>query len=161
MTVSRAESAAVVLPDEGFEINFDAPPTRLRMRTNWREVGVGHPVPQHLWIEGHGEADSLDAAIQHHAGLARGLAHFTSFLTNAAVEPLELELAYDASPSRDRREFRQTFVKASSLVPRGGRIVPTERLRRGYEAWLRSGGGARLSRRALSVRTRPSFVAHR
>jgi hypothetical protein len=119
VTVLRAPSAALLLPDQGFEINFNDP-ARVRLRSLWREQGLEHPVPTDLWVEVSGRAASLDEAVRRHSPLARGVASVLAFVANAAVEPLEVELAYDATEGRTEREYLQLFVRDSSPIPSGG-----------------------------------------
>jgi hypothetical protein len=145
VTVLRAPSAALLLPDQGFEINYDDP-ARVRLRSLWREQGLQHPVPTDLWVEVNGRAASLDEAVRRHGPLARGVASVLAFVANAAVEPLEVELAYDATEGRIEREYLQVFVRDSSPIPRGGRVVPTDRLQPCFDATLALGPVPRLQR---------------
>lgn len=128
MTVLRAPSAALLPPDQGFVLNLADPPSRVRLRSRWQDQGLEHPVPADLWVEVEGEGSSLDDAIRRHAPLARGVASTFAFVANAAVEPLEVELAYDTTADRAERDYLQMFVRESSTIPRGGRVVPAGRL---------------------------------
>jgi hypothetical protein len=145
VTVLRAPSAALLLPDQGFEINFNDP-ARVRLRSLWREQGLEHPVPTDLWVEVSGRAASLDEAVRRHSPLARGVASVLAFVANAAVEPLEVELAYDATEGRTEREYLQLFVRDSSPIPSGGRVVSTDRLQPCFDATLALGPVPRLQR---------------
>jgi hypothetical protein len=145
VTVLRAPSAALLLPDQVFELNF-ADPARVRLRSQWRDQGLEHPVPADLWVEVRGVGSSLDEAVRHHAPLARGAASVLAFIANAAVEPLEVELAYDATSGRTEREYLQVFVRDSSPIPKGGRVVPTDRLQPCFDAILALGRTPRLTR---------------
>jgi hypothetical protein len=145
VTVLRGPSAALLLPDEGFEINF-TDHVRVRLRSQWRDQGLEHPVPADLWVEVRGKAASLDEAVRRHAPLARGAASVLAFTANAAVEPMEVELAYDATAGRTEREYLQVFVRDSSPIPRGGRVVPTNRLQPCFDAILALGQTPRLQR---------------
>jgi hypothetical protein len=145
VTVLRAPSAALLLPDQGFEINFNDP-ARVRLRSLWREQGLEHPVPADLWVEVRGRAESLDEAVRRHGPLARGAASVLAFVANAAVEPLEVELAYDATEGRTEREYLQVFVRDPSPIPKGGRVVPTDRLQPCFDAILALGEVPRLQR---------------
>lgn len=109
--------------------------SRVRLRTQWRDTGLEHPVPGDLWIEVMGEDATLDEAVRRHASLARGLAALLGFVANA-VEPLEVELAYDATPRRTEREYLQAFVREVGPIPKGGRVVPTDHLQPCVEALL-------------------------
>jgi hypothetical protein len=145
VTVLRAPSAALLLHDQGFEINF-ADPARVRLRSLWREQDLEHPVPADLWVEVSGRAASLDEAVRRHGPLARGAASVLAFVANAAVEPLEVELAYDATEGRTEREYLQVFVRDPSPIPKGGRVVPTDRLQPCFDAILALGLIPRLQR---------------
>jgi hypothetical protein len=146
LTVLRAPSAALLLPDEGFQLPLVDPPTRVRLRSRWREQGLEHPVPMDLWVEVEGEGSSLDEAVRRHAPLARGVASTLAFVANAAVEPLEVELAYDTTADRAEREFLQVFVREPSAIPSGGRVVSADRLRLCFDAILTLGPTPRLQR---------------
>jgi hypothetical protein len=144
--VLRAPSSALLLPDEGFEINFPQQATRVRLRTQWQDRWLEHPVPGDLWVEVNGESASLDAAVQHHASLARGVATMFAFVANAAVEPLDVELAYDATEGRTDREYLQVFIREASPIPKGGRVVQTQRLQPAFDALLALPPTPRLQR---------------
>jgi hypothetical protein len=146
VTVLRGESAALFLPDEGFEVNLEDKATRIRLRTQWRDAGLAHPVPADLWIDVTGRGDDLDETIQRHSSLARGMAAFFAYVANAAVEPLEIELAYDATDGLAVREYVQVFVRGADAIPRGGRLVPTKRLRPCVDALLSLQPTPRLER---------------
>lgn len=146
VTVLRAPSAALTLPGEGFELTLSDPPSRVRLRSRWRERGLEHPVPMDLWVEVEGEGSSLDEAVRRHAPLARGVASTFAFVANAAVEPLEVELAYDTTVDRAERGFLQVFVREPSTIPSGGRVVPADRLRPCFDAILALGPTPRLQR---------------
>jgi len=146
VTVLRAPSAALLLPDEGFELPLADPPSRVRLRSRWQDQGLEHPVPLDLWVEVAGEGSSLEEAVRRHEPLARGAAAVLAFIANAAVEPLEVELAYEATADRTEREFLQVFVRESSIIPKGGRVVPTDRLRPCFNAILALGPTPRLQR---------------
>jgi hypothetical protein len=146
VTVLRAPSAALLLPDEGFELPLANPPSRVRLRSRWQDQGLEHPVPLDLWVEVAGESSSLDEAVRRHEPLARGVAAVLAFIANAAVEPLELELAYDATADRTEREYLQIFVREPSTIPKGGRVIPTARLRPCFNAIVTLGPTPRLQR---------------
>jgi hypothetical protein len=146
LTVLRAPSAALLLPDEGFELSLIDPPSRVRVRSQWRDQGLEHPVPGELWVEVGGEGSSVDEAVRRHAPLARGVAATLAFVANAAVDPLEVELAYDTTADRTEREYLQVFVRDASPIPRGGRVVPAGRLQPCFDAILALGPTPRLQR---------------
>jgi hypothetical protein len=146
VTVLRAPSAALLLPDEGFELTLADPPSRIRLRSRWRDQGLEHPVPVDLWVEVLGESSSLNEAVRRHEPLARGAAAVLAFVANAAVEPLEVELAHDATTDRTEREYLQVFVREPSTIPKGGRVVQANRLRPCFDAILALGHTPRLQR---------------
>jgi hypothetical protein len=146
LTVLRAPSAALLLPDQGFELPLADPPSRVRLRSRWRDGGLEHAIPVDLWVEVEGESSSLDEAVRRHGPLARGVASVLAFVANAAVEPLEVELAYDSTADRTHREYLQVFVREPSTIPRGGRVVLTDRLRPCFDAILGLGLTPRLQR---------------
>lgn len=146
LTVLRASSAALLLDDEQFEINLSNPPSRVRLRSRWRDQGLEHPVPIDLWVEISGESSSLDEAVRRHAPLARWAGSILAFVANAAVDPLEVELAYETTTGRTERDYLQVFVREPSPIPRGGRVVPAHHLKPCFDAILGLGAIPRLQR---------------
>jgi hypothetical protein len=146
VTVLRASSAALLLPDEGFELPLANPPSWVRLRSRWQDQGLEHPVPLDLWVEVAGESSSLNEAVRRHEPLARRVAAVLAFVADAAIEPLEIELAYDATADKTEREYLQVFVREPSSIPIGGRVVPADRLRPCFDAILALGPTPRLQR---------------
>jgi hypothetical protein len=146
VTVLRAPSAALLLPDQGFELTLADPPSRVRLRSRWQDRALEHPVPVDLWVEVQGESSSLDEAVRRHTPLARGVAATLAFVANAAVEPLEVELAFDRTANRTDCEYLQVFVREPSSIPKGGRVVSTDRLRPCFDAILTLDPTPRLQR---------------
>lgn len=146
VTVLRAASDAIFLPEEGFQFLIDEPAARARLRTRWRPAGHFN-LPEQLWLEVSGDASDVDDAIRSHSAIARGAAGFVSYVANAAVAPLEVELCFETTPGVGTRAFRQVFVtEPSSLVPRGGRLLAVKHLKPCIDAYFARPAEARTQR---------------
>src|SRR5215216_4390368 len=62
------------------------------------------------------------------------------------IAGLEVELAYDATEGRTEREYLQVFVRDPGPIPKGGRVVPMDRLQPCFNAILALGPVPRLQR---------------
>ena len=126
VVVHRAQSSARFLPEEGWELNLDVPDlglaVRVRAFTRWVDEN-GHQIPRELVLEVRGKADSLDEAAAKFAAIARPIATMVGFVANVRVGPLEVHLAYDCSPTREDRQFVETFLPDERGEVADGRII--------------------------------------
>lgn len=99
---------------------------KLLFKTKYLNEGYDALVPRRLWIDARGLATSLDTAIETFGAMARALVNVIAFSTNAAVDVPDTALAYDITPSIDKREFRQIHVPDEQGVPRQGRRVDAD-----------------------------------
>jgi hypothetical protein len=127
IVVLRARSSARFLPEEGCELVLNVPGfglERVRVRTFTRWVGEGgKQLPRELIVEVRGETSSLDDAAAKFAAIARPIATMAGFVANVRVGPLELHLAYNCTPSREDREFLETFIPDERGAVSEGRII--------------------------------------
>lgn len=97
---------------------------RVRVRTFTRWVDAsGKQLPRELVVEVRGHAASLDEAAGKFAAIARPVATMVGFVANVRVGPLEVHLAYDCTPSREDREFLETFIPDERGQVSEGRII--------------------------------------
>ena len=128
IVVLRAQSSARFLPEEGWELNFDAVPglglgaVRVRIFTRWVASGE-HSLPRELIVEVRGHAASLEEAIAKFGVVGRPIATMAGFVANVRVGPLELHLAYDCTPGSTDRPFLETFLPDESGAVAEGRII--------------------------------------
>lgn len=128
--VIRGPSGARVRPNE--EIAFNnvtfAPSIRGRVvvRTRWEDLGLEAPVPREIFFEATLEAGSVDQAISLAGPMVMGLASLLAFTTNAPIETVHPHVAYDVTPRRERRAFREYFLPVETGIPRVGRFVDAE-----------------------------------
>lgn len=129
VVVLRARTAARFLPEAGCEATlhdatFAPQGVRIRVFTRWASEG-GNEVPRELIVEVRGNAATIDDAIETFSRLARPVATIIGFVANVQVGPLEVHLAYDASPERDSREFAEVFIADErGPVSAGRRVRP-------------------------------------
>lgn len=126
--VARASSSARFLPEDGYELAFDALPGipgsgRLRMSTRWVESGLTDPLPRELYVEIRGPAPSIDEALGRFTSIARFIATIAALVANVRVGTLEAHLAYDSTPGHDERLFYETFLPDEIGHVREGRAI--------------------------------------
>ncbi len=120
----KSASAARFLRDQELKINnFGVGTLRVDLifRTRYVDEGFESTVPRELWVDVRGEADSLREAIDAFWPAANAVIPVIAFSANAAVDFLELELAYDNTASQQEHEFFQSFVQEGRSIPTEGR----------------------------------------
>jgi|GEM_PF-1657158 len=128
VVVLRALSSARFLPEEGWELNFDAVPglglgaVRVRAFTRWVPSGE-NSIPRELVVEVRGHAASLDEAVAKFDTIARPIATMAGFVANVRVGLLEVHLAYDCTPGSEERPFLEAFVPDERGAVTDGRII--------------------------------------
>ena len=142
--VHRATSAAILLPEQGFEIPLINPGPlqggfRIRMSTRWEHAGFGSPIPRELTVEVRGPASSLDEATLVFSQLARLAGLIFAFTANATVGRLEPHIAFESTEGLDSREFREVFLPDERGLPRRGRLVRTDHLVAVADGFLQAG----------------------
>lgn len=130
--VLRGPSAAVFLhEDKAAGLRIDrwesaAGPVTISYRT--RTVSAPHGVqgPGHLWIEVVGRSPKLKPCIAPFANAALELVPVLVISANAAIRDIEVELAFDSTPSVEEREYFQSFMPPERGIPHPGRPISTE-----------------------------------
>ena len=125
--VFKARSAARLRrPTDRLDLNVDtgAGIQRFSVRTRFTDEGHDASVPRELLIVARVEGDDYDA-LQSSAGtFASGLANIVAFATNAAVDPIELYVAVDATPGVMERRFEQQYGPLETGFVGQGRAIP-------------------------------------
>lgn len=109
-----------------FRAVVDGVPHSVTFYSRFTDEGLDAAVPRELLAECRTEAESIDAAIASLGTAAAGLANLTAFVTNAAVGPMSLHVAVDASPGLSARQFAQEFGQFDSGPVQQGRAIPVD-----------------------------------
>ena len=130
VVVLRASSAAKFHPEQP-ALRAQAVPTPVgpvnkAFHTRYADEEFHVTVPRELWVDVRGPAPSLDEAMEAFWNAAQIPVAVIALTTNAAIEDLDLHLAYDNTPGRSEREFFQNFLLDERGIPRQGRRVPVE-----------------------------------
>lgn len=96
-------------------------PVRCAFRTYFGEEGFSVRVPRGIYAEVQSTASTVDEAIAASMNAAMTLKAYVGVCANAAVGDFEVELAFDATPSRREHEYMQQFLRAPSGYPQPGR----------------------------------------
>jgi hypothetical protein len=130
IVVLRASSAAKFHPEQPSlkAQAFPTPvgPVDMTFQTRYADEGFNVTIPRELWVDARGPAPSLDDAIKAFWNAAQMPVAVIALTTNAAIEDLDLHLAYDNTPGRSEREFFQNFLPEERGIPRQGRRVPVD-----------------------------------
>ena len=125
----RAASAFRFLPGESLAVRAypsRSGPVDLTYRTLYQDEGLGAPIPRGLWVDARGRASSIDQAVESFSSAATELATILTISANAPAAPTEADIAYDATPGLQRREFYQRFIAAEQDLPRNSISIDTQ-----------------------------------
>lgn len=124
VVVFRASSAPMFEPGSNLTVNFPFEDKNavLTFQTRHIDVGLDNPLPGDLWVDARGPTSSLEEAVTLFGKTAAGVMAAISFSTNAAIGDLEMELAFDNTPSISKRIFLQ------SMLPNERRIIHIRRI---------------------------------
>lgn len=86
-------------------------------------AGFSRPIRRGLMVDVRGAAPSLRVAVEAFGNAARGVAVVLGLSANVPVGPLQVELAFDATPGHTEREFFQRHLSEEPLMPHPGRMV--------------------------------------
>ncbi len=137
--------------------------------TRYEDVGLAEPLPRELVLEVHCRARDAPHAVEQSAALAGELAVLLAFVVNAHVAVPVSQVAFEAAPGLDRRQFWQAYVELESGLPHLTRLLEARLLFPFLKAVLTAPQRPRLARAigqyvvALShwtVPTRPLAMAH-
>jgi len=128
VAVARSRASAVFYPGDSFSLNYkriDGEPFTLVFRTQYLE-GYEVPVPKNLWVEACGPAKDLHDAAEVFVNAALEISAIISFVANASLGLLELELVFDATSDKEEHEFLQSFVADPPVAVVPGRRIDVE-----------------------------------
>ncbi|SDY92206.1 hypothetical protein SAMN05661080_05029 [Modestobacter sp. DSM 44400] len=94
----------------------------MRAFTRWVDE-ASKQLPRELVIEVRGRTGSLDEAAGKFGAIARPLTTLAGFVANVLVGTAEVHLAYDSTPTREEREFLETFLPDERGAVSDGRII--------------------------------------
>jgi len=69
-----------------------------------------------MWMDAEGEAPSVEEAIGTFSNAGRDIAAVIAVVMNAAISPMEGELAFEVTPGVSRRPFMQRFVEGDRMA---------------------------------------------
>jgi hypothetical protein len=149
VVVMRGRTAAR-LP-EGDSIWIPAPTAVgdaiVTLRTRHSDEGFESSVPRDLWVEVCGETThTMPEVMLAYWGIANGLVPFFATVTNAPIDDLEIELAFDGTDGVQEHKFFQHFVRDEVGLPTAGRRIPAEQASKAFDAINASPDSDRLRR---------------
>ena len=130
VVVIRGPSGVHFLPDQRLPVNNFPRKTGnvdLIFRTRYvkfKEHKVA--IPMGFWVDVRGPAPSLKLAIEVFTNAARCIAAIISVSSNAPVDDLEAELAFNITPGLKKREYFQQHLLEERIRPGQGRKVNLE-----------------------------------
>ncbi|MEJ2147802.1 MAG: hypothetical protein P8020_22020 [Acidobacteriota bacterium] len=97
----------------------------LVLQTRYLDLGLGTDFPGQMWVEVRGPADGLDSALGF-ANAALDVVPLLSFGVNAGIGIPKVELAFENTSGKEKREFFQQFVPEERTpgVSRKVRVEP-------------------------------------
>jgi len=115
---ARGHATTIFRPDQSISLNYfvDGRSIRLTFRTRYIERGFSVLVAGDMWMDAEGEAAEVEEAIGAFSNAGRDIAAVISVVMNAAVAPLEGELAFEVTPGVTRRPFLQRFVEGDRMA---------------------------------------------
>ena len=115
---ARSHATTIFRDGQALGINYllDSQPIRLTFRTRYLDRGFSVPVAGDMWMDAEGEAAELEEAFSIFGNAGRDIAAAISLVMNAAIAPLEGELAFETTPGISRRPFIQRFVEGDKLA---------------------------------------------
>lgn len=127
VVVARSASGVRIAEDLTVQIPTatDVGQVMVRLRTRFTDEGFEAKVPRELWAEVVGDVDvPLDEAVNVFWNVANGFTPALATITNAPVDDLVVELAFDATDGEVEHEFFQNFIPSESGPPHHGRNLP-------------------------------------
>lgn len=101
----------------------------LGLRTYYTRIeGEEVPLPEDLWVEATGKAASIEDAVQRFAGAAGSVLPIISLACNAAIEQMDVHLAFETTPQKGERDFLQAQRPPSQGVLHQGRRIAIDHL---------------------------------
>lgn len=128
VTVLRASAAVRVAPGTQVSMNVvdKGQSWQVTFRTRYVDFAEQQQLPRELWVEVVGPGEDLDDAMRSAQGRANVMASVLTCGMNAAVDPLQVDVCFDASPEREEHDFFQNCLLDETGMPRVARVVQVE-----------------------------------
>lgn len=128
IVVFRASSAPIIPFGHNFRINVPASlgTIMLTFQTRYVDKGLEHPLPGDMWIDARGPAGSIEEAVSTFGNAAGSIIPVMTLSTNAAINDLEPELAYESTPGIEIKSYLQSMLPDEMPIIHRGRILHTD-----------------------------------
>lgn len=115
--IGRAPATVIFRQGDSIEVPYtrDEKSAKVVISTRYLNAGFEIPVPGDLMVVVDAEADSATEAYTW-LTVGRELASVISIATNAAIKPIEGEVAYDITPGKKKREMFQRFIEGEKIA---------------------------------------------
>jgi hypothetical protein len=124
--VGRARASAIFKHDQQYSLNYkfgEYPLARMVFQTRYLDKKLEHPVPEDLWVEIRCTANSIPEAVGIYLNAAREIASIFCIASNAHVDDLEAEIAFEVTDGVSQREFFQAFLPEQPITVVPGRLI--------------------------------------
>ncbi len=120
VVVARAAAAVGIPLEQEIRLRVQAQygEATMSIRTRYTDLGDKGAVPRELWFEIYLPAPSLGDAMREAGDKAGTICALLALTANAAIDLVNLEIAFDASPDRLEHEFWQQLLADESGPPR-------------------------------------------
>jgi hypothetical protein len=125
VVVLRAPSAAIIESGKHLRVNvpLETDIANITIRTRFNDFGLNYPIPGDIWVDARGPSLPMNEAVPAFGNMAGSILDIIAFSTNAAIGNLELELAFDNSPKKSKRDFMQSMLPAERPILHVGKKV--------------------------------------
>jgi hypothetical protein len=115
--IGRAPATVIFRQGDSLEIPYtrDGKSAKIVISTRYLNAGFEIPVPGDLMVVVDAEADTATEAYTW-LTVGREMASLISIATNAAIKPIEGEIAYDITPGKQKRELFQRFIEGENIA---------------------------------------------
>jgi len=136
VVVMKGPSGVRFAPDAGsrFFLPVEGRQAEVRVRTDWVEAGLDHPLPRELVVEVRVEALTADSALDIARVLAGGVVPVIAFTTNVHIGRVEPHIAFETTPGVAERDLVEYFVPDERGLVAPSRGADPELVRRTAEA---------------------------
>lgn len=126
IAAARSRASAVFREGETLAITYSydgSPAATIRFQTRYRELGFPVTVPEDLWADIRGNAESIKEVIEVFVNGARDLTNILAISANAYMGHIEPEVIYESTPNINSRPFFQSFVPQPPITMVPGRLI--------------------------------------
>lgn len=153
--VLRGPSAAIF--KKGTNLHITSFPTasghvRIVYATRFLKLSDKVSIPGQLWVEVQGQGVSLDAVLTPFANAGMAFLSMLSLSTNAHVGDVDVELAFDSTPSVEERQYFQQYLPPERGLLSPARPIDVQSTRALIDAVNTNANRRRLSRAANQYR---------